>query len=403
MAKTSKAKAALTSAFSAASDSSKTAKKNKITNLSDGTAVNDLSRSDNKGKVNHSTKVTNIDAKSTTGTGHSSGTSGAIAAAAAGTTGTSSYTNPSDIQLNQAQLRDYGKVSSYDPYSDSQYSRQLQEYRDAIAGAYERQRQESDKQYDANKSAADRQLLSRGMGRSSYGAQVLANIDTEKAKARQTISDKEQEAAQQYGVQLASELRSQNQWEQGQNYQRLRDAYSDYNADRSYNLTEYQTRVGQANTDRAFQYQQGRDTVADSQWQQQFDYTKASTEQQIAYSALQAAAAAGNKGVSDDLLARAGISRQDYNQWLKGGGKSGGGGRGGSNPGTQQPGTQPPGDTGDPSNWWVLANANYGNAAGNAALQAMGNQVKNAVNNVNNAYQTTRKPGGGAKRVAMTK
>lgn len=233
---------------------------------------------------------------------------------------------------------------------------------DSLDYTYGRKQELSNQSYDRNISQADNAMLSRGMQRSSYSQQVLANMMKQKTEAAGDI-ESEKIAAYNTGVnQLEQQEREQQNWE------------------KNYALQQ-----------ESFQFQ--KDEAARNQ---------RNTDQSIAYSALQSAAAAGNKNVSDELLKRAGLSRQDYNQWLKNTGKksSGGGGRGGSNPGTQQPGTQQPGDN---NNWWDLANANYGNAAGNAALQAIGNQVKKAVNNVNNAYQTKRNPGGGGKRVAMTK
>lgn len=45
-----------------------------------------------------------------------------------------------------------------------------------------------------------------------------------------------------------------------------------YNADRNFGLDSYQTQLNQYNNDRNFGYDQYRDTVADNQYQQEFDY-----------------------------------------------------------------------------------------------------------------------------------
>ena len=257
-----------------------------------------------------------------------------------------------NVPLEQAELREVTPVERYDPYADEQYNRQLQEYRDSIAGAYERQRQESDIAYAANKSAADRQALSRGMQRSSYNNQVLANIDTAAAKARQEISDREEEAAQQFGVQLASELRSQNQYEQQMNYQRERDAMSDYftqsqlnlqrqqnaiqnqQADRAFNYQQSRDAVTDAFNNRAFEYQQSRDAVSDAlnernynyqlsrdavtdeQWNKTFDQNAKNSSQQIALQVVSTIAQNGGS-VTDTLLKQAGLTRKDFNSMKK--------------------------------------------------------------------------------------
>ena len=182
-------------------------------------------------------------------------------------------------KVEDAIRREWTPVESYDPYADEQYNKQLQEYKDSIAGEYARQREESDAAYEKNKAAADIAALRRGMGRSSYNLQTMANIDTEKAKASQQISDKEAEAAQQFGVQLASELRNNYQWETAQNYQRERDTWSDYyqqqslnQNQQSLNMQAQQNEIARQQADRNYNYQASRDQVADQQWQQNFEY-----------------------------------------------------------------------------------------------------------------------------------
>ena len=66
-----------------------------------------------------------------------------------------------------------------------------QEAKDRLRASLEysanKQIEQSDRGYAAAKSAADRQALSRGMGRSSYTAQILANMDAEKTRAANDI------------------------------------------------------------------------------------------------------------------------------------------------------------------------------------------------------------------------
>lgn len=343
----------------------------------------------------------------TSGTGSGSSTgSGSGSGSGSGTkTQTESKIEIPLKEVEQATRREAEKVQSYDPYADDQYNRQLEEFRQSIAGAYERQREESDLAYDRNKSAADRAALARGMGRSSYNLQTMANIDTEKAKARQTISDKEEEAAQQFGVQLASELRNNYQWETAQNYQRDRDTWSDYyqqqglnQNQQSLNMQAQQNAIANQQADRAYNYQVGRDQTADQQWQQSFNYqqsrdqksdeqweksfgyqqqrdtvsdeqwtktfeqnqkladqSQANTEKQYAAGLIQYMAQNGGTP-SDALLKAAGISRKDYNAMKKktskskSSGSSGGSGSGGSGSGGGAGGT---GGSEGPS-WWQL-------------------------------------------------
>lgn len=90
----------------------------------------------------------------------------------------------------------------------------LQQQAAGLQATYDKQREASLKDYAARYSQADRQMLSRGMQRSSYAAQVLANLSVQGAEAQQTIADQQAAAegniaaqraqlAQQLALQLA--------------------------------------------------------------------------------------------------------------------------------------------------------------------------------------------------------
>lgn len=160
----------------------------------------------------------------------------------------------------------------------------------SMSNQYDQRAQQLKQAYDQAYSKADNQLLSRGMGRSSYGAQVLANVN-------------------QQGIEA-----------QSQNHSDLIAAYQNW-------LANYNTQ------------------------QEQFQWEKDQAAQQIAMSYISAIAAKGGKP-SDALLAQAGLSRSDYNA-MKYKAPSGGGGssRGGGSyrPTTTNPtpGDETGDDTGD--------------------------------------------------------
>ena len=58
---------------------------------------------------------------------------------------------------------------------------------DSLSTSYGRKLDASNEAYDREISAADNRMLNRGMGRSSYAAQTLANMGTQKAKAADDI------------------------------------------------------------------------------------------------------------------------------------------------------------------------------------------------------------------------
>jgi hypothetical protein len=136
----------------------------------------------------------------------------------------------------------------------------------------------------------------------------------------------------QSGENALNRAQSQSQFEANLSYQRERDAQSQQNWAIEQAFREQQAEVQQA------------------QWREQFDYGTKTDDQKIAYNYVAQAAANGGD-VSDELLARAGLSRADYNamksdvQATSGSGSSGS--RRSGNPGNSDPGsnTTPAGDS----------------------------------------------------------
>ena len=255
---------------------------------------------------------------------------------------------------------------------------------DSLSNVYGQKTEDSNKAYDQAMSQADRQLLSRGMQRSSYGAQTLANIGQQKIEAQNKIAseqiadyenrlyqiERDEKADEQWERQFAENVRqydttlaynkeraavADQQWQKSFDYQTERDKVADQQWQTTFNYQTERDKVADQQWQKAFDYQAGRDAVADQQWQktydlqlqqwqdqlsqwdQQFNYTKMSDEQKTAYNTVVGILANGNDP-SDELLAKAGISRADANamkaQVKASGGGSGsksGSGSGGSN------------------------------------------------------------------------
>lgn len=291
---------------------------------------------------------------------------------------------------------------------------------DSLNYSYGKKRENSDEEFRKAYSQADRQMLSRGMQRSSYGAQTLANLDKQRVDASNDIYDQQiadyenrlQQARQQElenerwerefaagredaawnkayqeGRANAQDTQFQMNFNEGQRqfnenmgYQKGRDAVSDRQWQQQFsegqrqfneNMGYQRERAGAQDTQwqqqfdyqkerakaqdtqwqqqfdyqkgrdtvadqqwqQTFNYQQGRDTVADEQWQKSFDQGTTDTDQALATSYIQAIAAQGGTP-SDELLARARLSREDYNAMLQqmasgGGGYVGSSGSGG--------------------------------------------------------------------------
>lgn len=257
----------------------------------------------------------------------------------------------------------------------------------SLSTAYGNQMEESDKAYDKSISQMNNAMQSRGMQRSSYAAQVAANMYNDKNKARNRIGEaliadyqnrigdieaneqenewrqkqfdesvrqfnegqaltreqnelnrafqaSEREATQKYNtaeriaqqiyntgereaqqIYNAGEREAQQAWQAGQTAQQQAWQSGENALNRAQDQAQFE--VQQAFNEKQWQAQQ-------DQWRQQFEYTKMSTDQKLAYETVINIIGQGNDP-SDDLLARAGISRADVNA-MKAQASSGGGG-----------------------------------------------------------------------------
>ena len=131
-------------------------------------------------------------------------------------------------------------------------------------------------------------------------------------------AQEQEQFAKTYGLQRDQFNESKRQYEQNFNYQKSRDAVSD------------------SQWNQTFNYQKERDAVSDNQWNQsfglqkdQFAYTQSSDERNYYASWVQNIAANGGEA-SDDMLAKAGISRADFEAMKAQAAAATGGGGGGS-------------------------------------------------------------------------
>lgn len=186
---------------------------------------------------------------------------------------------------------------------------------DSLNYSYGQKREESDKAYDRAISQQDRQLLSRGMQRSSYGMQTLGNMRQQKVDAQNTI----------YDQQIAD-------------YEnRLKDI-EDTEWQQAFQQKQFDEGVRQFDTNLAFQKE--RAAAGDQQWQAEFDEGVRQNNKGSAYNYVMSILQGGGSP-SDELLAQAGLSRADAelirqqalaaNAGSSGGGGGGRGGSGGSN------------------------------------------------------------------------
>ena len=218
---------------------------------------------------------------------------------------------------------------------------------------YGQQQEQSDKTYDQAISQQDRTLLSRGMQRSSYGAQTLANLQNQKAKERNRLGEamiadyqtrlsqleeaeaarkfqtSEREAQQAFQSEEAEKTRaySTSEREAQQAYstaERLaQQAYSTSEREAQQQFTASQSELERAQTAAQFAEQMALQREQNAEAQRQFEETMAynreklkvdqmSDEQKLIYSYIETALKNGSD-VSDELLAKVGMTRADFN------------------------------------------------------------------------------------------
>lgn len=144
------------------------------------------------------------------------------------------YKKKTDEELRQQAQQEFGGY--YDQLrlgAEQQAAKNdlaLQQQKSALDYAFAKQQEAAEKEYNKVYSQADRQLLSRGMQRSSYGAQTLANIRQQQADVYMDLegqlaaqgADIEAKRAQ-LGDQLAAQINQYNAAQAQDELNRLRE------------------------------------------------------------------------------------------------------------------------------------------------------------------------------------
>ena len=192
---------------------------------------------------------------------------------------TSSYVPKTADQIRQQAQGEY--QSYYDQLRLAAQQAQarndlaLQQQREGLQRTYDKQREASQREYENAYSRADRQQLSRGMQRSSYTAQVLANLTQEGAEAQQELWDAQGAAegnidAQrtQLAAQLADQLSQYSASEAADVLARIKEL-EDQEYDRGRENDQYKNSLSAQIYQ--FLYQGEQDKIAQDQWQKEFD------------------------------------------------------------------------------------------------------------------------------------
>lgn len=144
----------------------------------------------------------------------------------------------------------------------------LEQQRTNLGRTYDRQRQESAAQYAQATANADQRALSRGMGRSSYNMQTLANLEQQGAQAQQDLWTRQGEDSAAIDAQLTQaqrQLQDQlRQYTSGQASDERAWIDQQMQADRERQNANYQYLLNYFNT-------VNQNNIANSQWERQFD------------------------------------------------------------------------------------------------------------------------------------
>ena len=207
-------------------------------------------------------------------------------------------------QFTYQQQRD--KIA--DQQWQKEYNEQLRQFNENMA--YQKERAKvSDAQWEKTYNENLRQFNAQ---MAQQEAQFKANLQFQQSEAARQQGNWEQEYAANradtawtQAFQQSEAARNQSNWQAEYNANRADTAWSQafQQSEAARNQSNFE--LQQAFAERQWEAQQ-------EQWREQFDYSKMSDSQKLAYNYIVAAASNGGD-VSDALLNQAGISRQDYN------------------------------------------------------------------------------------------
>jgi len=234
-------------------------------------------------------------------------------------------------------------------WQKSQADQQMayQKERDAIADAF------NEKQFQANRSdtAWNQNMQTQQFDWQKNQAEQQLAYQRERDAIGDALNERQFQANREDTAWSQNMQSQQFDWQKNQAdqqlaYQRERDAVGDALNERQFQANRADTAWSQNMQSQQFDWQRGqaeqqmayqkeRDAIADAynerqwqaqqdQWRQEFDYNAKTNEQKIAFDIVTAALAAGNDA-DDATLAKAGISRAEYNSMKK---KASSGGKG---------------------------------------------------------------------------
>lgn len=196
-----------------------------------------------------------------------------------------------------------------------------------------------EKQFAANQ---DQNAWQRGMTERQY-ADSRADTAWQQGMTERQYADNRADTAwnQEFQQKQFDANQAQNEWQRGMTEQQ----YADSRADTAWQqgMTERQYADSRADTVWNQNFQQAEADRAAEQWERAFEQSNMTDDQKLAAGYVASIIAAGNTP-SDELLARAGLSREDAEAMKSSITGNSGGGPGPSNPGSDTPPADNPDD-----------------------------------------------------------
>lgn len=210
---------------------------------------------------------------------------------------------------------------------------------DSLSYSYGNMAEQSNANYAKQISQQNNSMLARGMQRSSYAGQIEAGLRSAQVKAANDIEAQKIAAYEERLGQIEQQEQEQANWEAqfnenkrqfDENLGLQKEQFAETKEQNAWNRTfqESESAREQSNTDRAYELQREQMSIQQEQWKAEFDFNSKTQEQQYYANFVMSSIQAGNDP-TDEMLAKAGLSRADANS-MKAQVSSGGGGGGGS-------------------------------------------------------------------------
>ena len=153
---------------------------------------------------------------------------------------------------------------------------------DSMNFTYGQKREASDKAFAQAYSQAERSALKRGMQRSSYGQQTLANLDKQKVDAQNSIYDAQIADYESRLYQIEQDELAQQQWQANFDFQQAQADRAAEQWQAQYDMQKQAADQSRLQWEQNFAFQQAQADLAAEQWQKQFDENVRQFNEQLA-------------------------------------------------------------------------------------------------------------------------